>query len=141
MFFFRKLFGLFFIGLLIFGLFGVFGRGGHHRTQEAYQQGFIAGQQAAAAENTAEGAEGTTTTVPNQSAGTNIYYRGHGFFFPGSLLLFCLMPFFLLGFVFMLFGTDLFINGTRPTSSETEADAAGIYARTRPGIARNPCRQ
>ena len=106
MFFFRKLFGLFFFGLLIFGLLGLFGRGGHGRYQSAYQEGFTAGQRASAASNEAapEGAEETTNAAPNQIPGANVYFRGHGFFFPGFGLLFCLTPFFLMGLFFMVFG-------------------------------------
>ena len=105
MFFFRKLFGLFFLGILILGLFGFLGRGGYGRNQSAYQQGFLAGQQAAAASNEAspEGAGGTITAAPNQPAYENVYSRGHGFFFPGFALFFCLIPIFLLGF-FMIMG-------------------------------------
>ncbi len=106
MFFFRKLFGLFFFGLLVFGLLGLFGGGRHGRTQSAYRQGFIDGQQAAAvgSEAAAEGAEGASTAVPQQMPGTNVYYRGHGFFLPGFGLLFCLIPFFFIGLFFMVFG-------------------------------------
>ena len=106
MFFFRKLFGLFFLGFIFLGILGLFGRGGHGNRQSAYQQGFIDGQQMAAAGSEAapEDAEGTTSAAPTQPPGTNIYYRGHGFFFPGSGLLFCLMPFFLMGMFFMVFG-------------------------------------
>ena len=106
MFFFRKLFGLFFVGLLIFGLFGFIGRGRHGRTQSAYQQGFFDGQQAAAvnSEKGVESSEGTSTTAPVGTSGTQVYYRGHDFFFPGSVFLFCLMPLFFAGMLFMLFG-------------------------------------
>jgi len=106
MFFFRKLFGLFFLGFIFLGLFGFFSRGGHGRYQSAYEQGFIAGQQAAAASGEAapEGAEGTKTAAPSQIPGANVYYRGHGFFFPGFGLFFCLIPFFLMGMFFMVFG-------------------------------------
>ena len=44
--FFKKLFGLFFIGLLIFGLLGFFGRSSGSGYDSAYRQGFIDGQQA-----------------------------------------------------------------------------------------------
>ena len=106
MFFFRKLFGLFFVGLLIFGLFGFIGRGGHGRYQSAYRQGFMDGQQAAvgSSEKGAEGGEETGSTVPVGTSGTQVYYRGHDFFFPGSVFLFCLLPLFFFGMVFMLFG-------------------------------------
>jgi hypothetical protein len=106
MFFFRKLFGLFFLGLLLFGVLGFFGRSGQHRTQEAYQQGFMAGQQAAAAssETKAEGAQETMTTVPHRTPGANVYFRGHGFFFPSFGLLFCLVPLFMIGLLFTFGG-------------------------------------
>ena len=106
MFFFRKLFGLFFLGFIFLGILGLFGRGGHGRYQSAYQQGFIDGQQTAAASSEAApaGAEETASAAPSQPPGTNVYYRGHGFFFPGSGLLFCLIPFFLMGLFFMAFG-------------------------------------
>lgn len=106
MFFFRKLFGLFFLGLLIFGLLGFFGRMGHGRYETAYQQGFIAGQQAAAAESGAapEAGAAASGAVPGGYPGANVYFRGHGFFFPGFGLLLCLIPFFFIGLMFMVFG-------------------------------------
>ena len=108
MFFFRKFFGLLFLGFLIFGILGLFGRAGAGRYHSAYQQGFIAGQQAAAssAGTAAEEAGESTTAVPNGYSypGANVYWRGHGFFFPGFGLLFCLVPFFFLGLLFMGFG-------------------------------------
>ena len=83
-----------------------FGRGGHGRYQSAYQQGFIDGRQAAAAGSEAapKGAEAATAPVPNQIPGANVYYRGHGFFFPAFGLFFCLVPFFLMGLFFMAIG-------------------------------------
>lgn len=106
MFFFRKLFGLFFLGLLIWGLFGFFGRMGHGRYESAYQQGFIAGQQAAAAESgaVAETGGAVSSAVPSAAPGANVYFRGHGFFFPGFGLLLCLIPFFFIGLLSMAFG-------------------------------------
>mgnify|MGYP001818095503 CR=1 FL=1 len=106
MFFFRKLFGLFFVGLLIFGLWGLFGRAAAGRYQNAYQQGFVAGQQAAASskEGVAAGAAEAAPAAPDGHQGTQVYYRGHSFFFPGFGLLFCLIPLFFLGLMFMGFG-------------------------------------
>lgn len=106
MFFFRKLFGLFFLGFLIFGLLGLFGGGRHGRTQAAYRQGFMDGQQAAAASKEAapESAEEAAPVAPGNYPGANVYYRGHGFFFPGFGLMFCLIPFFFFGLFFMAFG-------------------------------------
>jgi hypothetical protein len=106
MFFFRKLFGLFFFGLLIFGMFGLLGRGGHGRYDEAYRQGFIDGQQATSDSGKAapDTAGETTSAVPQSRPGANIYYRGHGFFFPGFGLFLCLIPLFMFGLFFMGFG-------------------------------------
>ena len=100
MFFFRKLFGLFFVGLLIFGVFGAFGRGGGSRYEAAYRQGFVDGQQAAvgSSETTAETPK---TAVPSGTQGVNVYYRDHGFFFPGFGFLLCLVPLFALGLMAM----------------------------------------
>lgn len=100
--FFKKLFGLFFIGLLIFGLLGFFGRSSGSGYDSAYRQGFIDGQQAAVASG--EGAEGAAKTVPDSASGTNIYYRGHDFFFPAPALLLCLVPLFAIGFMMMASG-------------------------------------
>ena len=104
--FFRKLFGLFFLGFILLGILGVFGRGGHGRYQSTYQQGFLDGQQVAAAQSAAdpETAAGAPVPVPNQRPGADIYFRGHGFYFPGFGLLFCLIPFFFMGLFFMVFG-------------------------------------
>ena len=102
MFFFRKLMGLFFIGLLVFGLLGLFGGRSGFRYEAAYRQGFIDGQQTTVAGG--EGAEGTTGAVPNNSSGTNIYYRDHSFFFPGPALLLCLVPLFAFGLMAMKSG-------------------------------------
>ena len=116
MFFFRKLFGLLFMGFLLFGVLGFFGRASAGRYHSAYQQGFIAGQQAAAGGSeaaaassegaAAEGAEGSASAAAKgyNYPGANVYWRGHGFFFPGFGLLFCLIPFFFLGLLFMGFG-------------------------------------
>ena len=106
MFFFGKLFKLFFLGFLILGILGFFGRGGHGRYQSAYQQGFIDGQQSAATSKAAvpDGVEGPVPVVPERNPGANIYYHGHGFFFPGFGLFFCLIPLFFLGMFFMGFG-------------------------------------
>lgn len=105
MFFFRKLFGLFFMALLILGVFGLFGRMGHGRYESAYRQGFIAGQQAAAASDaTAESGAAPVPAAPGAYPGANVYFRGHGFFFPGFGLLLCLIPFFFIGLMFMAFG-------------------------------------
>ena len=98
MFSFRKLAGLFFVGLLIFGLFGAFGRNDNRHVVEAYRQGFVDGQQAAA------GAEAGTakTAVPDGMPGANIYIRDHGFFFHSfGFLLLCLVPLFALGLLFL----------------------------------------
>ena len=105
MYFFRKLFGLFFVGLLIFGLFGFFGRMGYGRYQTGYQQGFIAGQQAAAVGGTsAQTGAAPTTAVPAPYPGASLYFRGHGFFFPGFGLFLCLIPLFFIGLLSMAFG-------------------------------------
>ncbi len=92
MFFFRKLLLLVFICLLIFGLFGVYGRSAGPGYESAYRQGFIDGQQAAAG--------GAESAAP----GTQIYYRGHDYFFPAPGLLLCLIPLFAIGFMMMAAG-------------------------------------
>lgn len=97
MFFFRKLMGLFFIGLLVFGLLGLFGGRSGFRYEAAYRQGFIDGQQTAVAGG--EDAAGTGKAAPSSASGTNIYYRDHSFFFPGPALLLCLVPLFAFGFM------------------------------------------
>lgn len=102
MFFFRKLMGLFFIGLLIFAFLGLFSRRAGSGFESAYRQGFIDGQQAAVAGG--EGAEETTDALPNSSSGTNIYYRDHSLFFPGPAMLLCLIPLFAFGFMAMKSG-------------------------------------
>ena len=100
MFFFRKLFGLFFLGLLVFGLFGAFGRGSGGRYEAAYRQGFVDGRQAAAEESAAVGT--AKTAVPGGTQGVNVYVRDHGFILPGSgFLLLCLVPWFAFGMMFM----------------------------------------
>lgn len=114
MFFFRKLFGLFFVGLLIFGLFGIFGRSGHHRYQEAYRQGYTDGQKSMTnSEAAAEGAESAPKAVPDGVPGAHVFYRGHGFFFPGFGLLFCLIPLFFFGMFMMGMGKHHRRNGHR----------------------------
>jgi hypothetical protein len=106
MFFFRKLMGVLFLSFLLLGIFGFLGHIGQDRSQAAYRQGFMAGQQAAASggEAAAAGVEEAAPAAPVSYPGTKVYYRGHGFFFPGFGLLFCALPFFFLGFLFMAFG-------------------------------------
>jgi hypothetical protein len=99
MFFFRKLFGLFFVGLLIFGLFGAFGRGGSSRYETAYRQGFVDGQRAAVGDSSA--AEAGKTAVPDGAQDVNVYYHNDGFSFPGFSFLLCLVPLFALGLMAM----------------------------------------
>ena len=98
---FRKLFGLFFVGLLVFSLIGFFGRNSQGGYESAYRQGFIDGQQSAVVSGEAapEGAEGTTTKAP----GTQIYYRDQSFFVPGPSPLLFLGPLVAFGLLFMRF--------------------------------------
>lgn len=94
--FIRKLFALFFVGFLIFGVFGGIGRGADNRYEAAYRQGFVDGQQVAAGK---EGAD--APAAPANLPGAQVYVRDHSFFFPGfGFLLLCLVPLFFLGFVF-----------------------------------------
>ncbi len=102
MFFFRKLTGAFFLGLLVLGLFGLFGRNANSGYDAAYRQGFLDGQQAAVAGS--ETAAETTTVPPSSSTGTNIYYRDRDFFFPGSAALLCLVPLVAFSMLFMGMG-------------------------------------
>ncbi|MCO5191221.1 MAG: hypothetical protein M9918_23915 [Anaerolineae bacterium] len=99
MFFFRKLFGLFFIGLLFFGLLGVVGRGRQARYDAAYLQGFIAGQQTTTGDSktTATGAEGVAEVTPDAFPSAQRYNCNPGF---GSFLL----PLLLIGAGFMFLG-------------------------------------
>jgi hypothetical protein len=96
--FFRKLFGLFFLGLIIFGLLGLIGRG-PGRYDAAYRQGFIDGQQSvvtgdkAASESAEEAAGGPS--------GTQIYYRDQSFFFPAPGAMLFLVPLAAFAFLFM----------------------------------------
>lgn len=102
--FFRKLIGLAFITMLFVGAMSLFGAG-RGRTQDAWTQGYIAGQQSVTAN-----ADGNTATAPpapaNRDANPNGYGYGHSHFgfFPGFGLLFCLIPFFFMGGLFILFG-------------------------------------
>lgn len=114
MYFFRKLFGLIFFGLLIFGLFGMFGRGRHHQYQEAYRQGYVDGQQAAVgSEESADGTQSAPKAVPDGVPGTHVFYRGHGFFFPGFGMFLCLIPLFLFGLFFSGMGKRRWHKGHR----------------------------
>lgn len=98
---FRKLFGLFFLGFLVFGLIGLFGRNSQGGYESAYRQGFIDGQKTAAAgnETVPEGAEGAASAAP----GTQVYYRDQSFFVPGPSPLLFLVPLFAFGLLFMRF--------------------------------------
>ena len=100
---FRKLIGLGFLAMMLFVFLGAFGSMRQSRTNMAYMEGYIAGQQAVAGEDgTVNGNAATASTMPPYS--TNTHYRGHGGFFPGMGLLLCLLPFMFLGFMSMMFG-------------------------------------
>jgi hypothetical protein len=96
---FKKLFGLGFLTIMLFAFLGLFvGPARESRTNEAYRQGYIDGQQTAASE------EGIANTVPPASAyGYDTHRRWHSGFFPGPLLL-CLLPFMFFGLMSMMFG-------------------------------------
>ena len=98
---FRKLFALFFLGLLVLGLFGFFGRSGS-RYDEAYRQGFIDGQRAAVSSEAApKGTEGAETAVPGGRSGTQVVYHENDFFFPAPSFLLFLVPLFAFSMLFM----------------------------------------
>lgn len=94
---FRKLFGLGFLALFFFAFLGLVTSGGRSSGEAAWMQGYIAGQQAAGG-----GEDGTTVVVaPEFSAGYGrVFGRTH--FFPTLLVLTCLVPFFLMGFFFLM---------------------------------------
>lgn len=94
---FRKLIGLGFVAILFFAFFGAVGSMRQNRTDAAYMQGYLAGQQAAASE------DGTINTAPPATAyGYNKHVRGHGGFFPGAGFFLCLLPLLFFGFMFMV---------------------------------------
>lgn len=95
--FFRKLIGLALIVMLFFGAMNLFGMG-RGRAQNAWTQGYLAGQQ-----SVTTNADGTTTTPP-APPNYDGYGRSHVGFFPSFGFLFCLIPFFFFGGLFMLFG-------------------------------------
>ena len=96
---FRKLIGLGLLALMLFAFLGAFGSMRQSRTDTAWIQGYIAGQQVAAGE------DGATTTAPPMSPyGYGGYYQGHRGFFPGVGLFLCLLPLMFFGGLFMLFG-------------------------------------
>lgn len=95
--FFRRLFGVFFIFLLLGGVFSLFN--GNGRSQDAYMQGYIAGQQSVTTEDGA-----TTIVAPAPQPYAN---RHSGFGFLGGIVKFFTFFFgfmFLIGFMGMLFG-------------------------------------
>jgi hypothetical protein len=100
---FRKLFGLFFLGLLVFGLVGLISAGGRSRYQAAWLEGYAAGQQAAvsAEQGTTGGAQGAAVPAAPPAP---VYGFGHGWFFPGFGMFFCFLPLFLFGLPFLFFG-------------------------------------
>jgi len=100
---FRKLIGLGFLAMILFVFLGAFGTMRQSRTNMAYMQGYIAGQQAAASEDGAvNGNAATAPPMPPYSY--NTHFRGHGGFFPGMGLFFCLLPLMFFGGMFLLFG-------------------------------------
>jgi hypothetical protein len=97
---FKKLFGLGFLAIMLFAFLGAFGSMRQARTDEAYRQGYLAGQQAAAASE-----DGTVNTSPPMSPyGYDTHYGGHRGFFPGAGLFLCLLPLMFFGFMSMMFG-------------------------------------
>ena len=99
--FMRRLFGLGFLAVTAVILLGFFGSMGGQRQEMAWTQGYIAGQQAALA------GEEAIQTAPPQFGPARPYAR-HGFglfLFPlFGLMLFCLVPLFLLGGAFFFIG-------------------------------------
>ena len=101
--FFRKLIGFAFIAMLFVGAMSLFGMG-RGRTQDAWTQGYIAGQQSVT--TNADDMSTVPLAPANSYANHNEfgYGRSHFGFFPGFGLLFCLIPLFFFGGLFMLFG-------------------------------------
>ena len=96
---FRKLIGLGFLAIMLFAFLGAFGTMRQSRTNTAWTQGYIAGQQAAAGEDDA-----VNTAPPTSPYGYDTYYRSHRGFFPGIGLFLCLLPLMFFGGLFLLFG-------------------------------------
>ena len=98
----RKFVGLGLLALLVFGAMGFVGMAGRSRSESAWMQGYLAGQQAAVG---AEDGAATNLPPPHPGAyGYDGYYRGHRGFFPGVGLFFCLFPLFMFGGFFFLLG-------------------------------------
>ncbi|MBE2223286.1 MAG: hypothetical protein IAF02_17230 [Anaerolineae bacterium] len=96
---FKKLIRLGFLAILLFAFLGAFGSIRQARTNDAYWAGYLAGQQAAASEDS------TVNPAPPMSPyGYDTHYRGHRGFFPGAGLLLCILPFMFFGFMSMMFG-------------------------------------
>lgn len=99
---FRRILALGFLAFLLFGLLGFVGMAGRARTESAWMQGYLAGQQAAAGE------DGAAANQPYTGPGMYGYgrysphFHGYGRFFPGFGFFTCLIPLFLFGgFLFM----------------------------------------
>ncbi len=99
--FMKRLFGLGFLAVTAVIMLGALGLTGGQRQGSAWTQGYIAGQQAALAD------EGTIQTAPPHFPTARPYAR-HSFglfLFPlFGLMLFCLVPLFLLGGLFFFIG-------------------------------------
>ncbi len=97
--FFRRIFAVFFLMLLFFGAFGVLSS---NRGQEAYMQGYVAGQQ-----SVVQGEDGAVTAVSPAPLTTTSQSGFSGFrffalFILGGMFLFGMMMFF--GFMKMMCG-------------------------------------
>jgi len=101
---FRRLFALGLLAFLFFGLLGFIGRATWARSESAWMQGYLAGQQAAASSED----DAANAQPPRMYPDAYGYGRYHshfrGGFFPGLGLFTCLIPLFLLGGFFFLMG-------------------------------------
>ena len=101
---FRKLLALGFLAFLFFGLMGFIGRASWARTESAWMQGYLAGQQAANREDGAAAARPPSYPEAYGYGRSYPHFHGHGGFFPGFGLFACLIPLFLFGGFFFLMG-------------------------------------
>ena len=101
---FRRILALGFLAFLVFGLLGMVGMAGRARSESAWRQGYLAGQQAAASE---DGAPPSQPFIGSEAYGYGRYhphFHSHSGFFPGLGFFACLIPLFFLGIFFFLVG-------------------------------------
>jgi len=98
---FRKLIGLGFLAIILFAFLflGAFDPIRQFLANDAYTAGYLAGQQAAASEDST-----VNSAPPTAAYGHNTQRGWHSGFFPGPLLFLCLLPIIFFGFIPMIFG-------------------------------------